>query len=58
MENNPKWSINIWREEGDSNMGLYMTLGGEEFNWHSGSEEDKQVFREMLNGFAGLFNRC
>ncbi len=57
-EDTAKWKISLWQEEGDNNMGCYMQLNDQEFLWHEGSEEDKATFRNMLNGFSELFNRC
>ncbi len=53
-----KYRIELFLEEGSNNMGCILLLDGKEFIWQEGSDEDKHQFREMLNSFAGLFNRC
>jgi hypothetical protein len=58
MEEKEQYKITLIRPESERNISCDMTLYGEAFNWHTGSEEDKAAFRDMLNGFAQLFNKC
>jgi hypothetical protein len=57
-KDNPEYQIVINREKEDRNTGCYMTIDGKEFDWHDSTEEDRHIFREMLVGFANLFNKC
>lgn len=58
MKEKEQYKIELTRLEGERNIACHMTLYDETFDWHNGSEEDKAAFRDMLNGFAQLFNKC
>ncbi len=54
----PKYKIELTLEEGEHNSCCVMKVNGKIFDWHTGSEEDKHNFREMLVRFGTLFSRC
>lgn len=52
------YKIEMEREKGDYNQCCRLLLNNEEFNWHIGNQEDKDIFIEMLTDWFLFWKKC